>query len=182
MRQRAATDVGTAAEQVGRQRCGQRLSIVSVSEPRRQACRARSAAARVSAASAWRASADLLVERFDLLARLGQRALALAQLDGGVEPGLHALADQAEQLVALRQRAQRDLALLEQAGELQIGAGDVARQQHARGLRRRPPAARSAPIAASSAARLRPKKSSSQERGDLQGRRCLRIEPASGSG
>ena len=76
---------------------------------------------------------DLLVDRFDLLARLGQRAFALAQLDGGVEAGREALADQREDLVALRQRALQHVALLDQAGQLHVVARDVDGEQHARG-------------------------------------------------
>ena len=56
---------------------------------------------------------DLLVDRLDLLARLGQRAFALALLDGGVDAGADALADQAEELLALAERALEDVALLE---------------------------------------------------------------------
>jgi hypothetical protein len=47
----------------------------------------------------------LFLQRFDLLARFGQRAFALAQFQRGVEAGAHALAHQLQLLFALRQRA-----------------------------------------------------------------------------
>jgi hypothetical protein len=48
---------------------------------------------------------DLLVERFDLLARFGQAAFALAQFEAGVEAGGDAVAHELEGFVALGQRA-----------------------------------------------------------------------------
>ena len=101
--------------------------------------------------------------------RLGQRAFALVQLDVGVEAGRTRWRISASDLVALRQRALQHLALLDQAGELQVGA----RRRCSPAARARPAAsasaARCAPIAASSAARLWPKKSSSQLAVELQG-------------
>ena len=61
---------------------------------------------------------DLLVDGLDLLARLGPRALALAQLDGGVEAGADALPRQREDFFALRESALQNGALLDQAREL----------------------------------------------------------------
>ena len=65
---------------------------------------------------------DLLLDRFDLLARLRAQAFALAQLDRGVEAGGDALARQREHLLALRERALQDLALLDRTRELHVGA------------------------------------------------------------
>ena len=79
-----------------------------------------------------REQGDLLVDRFELLARLGPHAFALAQLDRGVEAGRDALARQREHLLALRERALQDLALLDQARELHVGARDVDGEQDAR--------------------------------------------------
>ena len=75
---------------------------------------------------------DLLLDRLDLLARLRAQAFALAQLDRGVEAGGDALAGQREHLLALRERALQDLALLDRARELHVGARDVDGEQDAR--------------------------------------------------
>ncbi|MCY1511694.1 hypothetical protein D9M68_461310 [compost metagenome] len=77
---------------------------------------------------------DLLVERFDLLAGLGQAAFALAQFEAGVEAGRDAVAHQLEGLVALGQRALGHFDLFVQARPLEVAARHVAREQHARGI------------------------------------------------
>ncbi len=84
-----------------------------------------------SASSACCGDRDLLVERFDLLARLRQAAFALAQFEAGVEAGGHAVAHQLERFVALRQRALGDGELVVQARPLKVAARHVAREQHA---------------------------------------------------
>ena len=82
----------------------------------------------------------LLLQRLDLLARLGQRAFALALLQRGVQARVDAVAHQLQRLLALRQRALRDLQLVLQPRQLEVAARDIAGQQHARrldlGLRR----------------------------------------------
>jgi len=77
---------------------------------------------------------DALVERLDLLARLRQRAFALAELHVGVQSCAHAVADQRERLLALRERALGHRALIEQARKLHVDRGDPAGEQQARGL------------------------------------------------
>ncbi len=74
---------------------------------------------------------DLLVERLDLLARLGQAAFALAQFEPGVEAGRDAVAHQLQGFVALGQRALRHRELVVQARPLEVAARHVAREQHA---------------------------------------------------
>jgi hypothetical protein len=75
---------------------------------------------------------DLLVERFDLLARLGQAAFALAQFEAGVQAGGHAVAHQLQGFVALGQRALGHGELVVQARPLEVAARHVAGQQHTR--------------------------------------------------
>src|SRR5207302_1767406 len=69
-----------------------------------------------------------------------QRTFALAQLDVGVDAGLHALADEAERLAALLERTRRHVALRQEPRKLQVGTRDAGREHEARdvaiGLRR----------------------------------------------
>ena len=68
-------DVGAAAQQVGRHLRPAAAIGLQRRAARRQRVERRRAAATTSAASAWRVERDLLVERLDLLARLGQARL-----------------------------------------------------------------------------------------------------------
>ena len=68
---------------------------------------------------------DLLVQRLDLGARIGQGAFGLRQFDLAVQTRRSALARQAEELAALRQRALRDFALGQQAGQGDVASADL---------------------------------------------------------
>jgi hypothetical protein len=78
--------------------------------------------------------AGLLLQRLDLLARLGQAAFALAQLQRRVQAGVDAVAHQPQRLLALGQGALGDGELVVGPRQLEVGAGDVAGQQDAGGL------------------------------------------------
>ena len=94
---------------------------------------------------------------------------------------LHALVDQREDFVALLERAHRDLALLEQAAELHIGARDVAREHHARGLHvglRRRAASRPPPRSRRGCGR----RSRAPTNAPICAVPSVRIEPPSGGG
>jgi hypothetical protein len=172
-------DVGAAAEQVGGQR-RQRGGGGRVHRRRLPARRHVGLAHQGSQRIAG--ELRLFLQRFDLLARFGQRAFALAQLQRGVEAGAHALAHQLQLLFArCSQRAPGHAQLLVQAHQLEVAARHVAGQHHAGGVDVGLGGA-AAPRAASSAASFLPKKSSSQLAIQLQQCRCHWIEPPSGSG
>lgn len=124
-------NVGTPAQQVGGHRGGQRHGLHRLQARAQRGQRVR----RLRAECGQRVARqrDLLVQRLDLLARFGQRAFALAQLETGVEPGLHALADERQDLIALRQRTGRDLALFDQPRQRHVAARDRTGEQLARG-------------------------------------------------
>ena len=76
----------------------------------------------------------LLQQGFQLQARFGQPAFALAQLQSGVEPGADAVTHQRQCFCALCQRAPRHDSLLIQTHQLEIRARHLACQQHTGGV------------------------------------------------
>ncbi len=122
-------DVGSAAQQVGRDVRLQHDRLDARDQRRLEGvARAGLAHERVERVLGDR---DLLVERLDLLARLGQAAFALAQFEPGVEAGRDAVAHQLQGFVALCQRALRHRELVIEARPLEVAARHVAREQHA---------------------------------------------------
>ena len=77
----------------------------------------------------------LLVQGFELQARFGQAAFALAQFQPGVETSVNAVLHQLEHFSALGQRAARHRCLLVQAHQLEISPRHLASKQQAGGLR-----------------------------------------------
>jgi len=77
---------------------------------------------------------DLFIDGFEGCAQLGHRALALAQFHRRVQAGGDALLDEAEDFLALGERALQHRALVQQPGELHVLAHEVAGQQQPGGL------------------------------------------------
>ena len=82
---------------------------------------------------------DGIVVLRELGANGRERGLGLLHLDPRVEPCREALRREAHDVLALRDRGARDLALREEPLQIEIGAGDAGGEQHTRrfGLRRR---------------------------------------------
>ena len=76
----------------------------------------------------------LFVQHFNLQARTGQAAFALAQFQCGVEPGIDAVTHQLEGFLALGQGALCHGRLLAQADQLKVRPGHLAGQQYPRRL------------------------------------------------
>jgi hypothetical protein len=125
--------VGTAAQQVGRQAVGHRVRRNRLQRRRQCIERLRPAAHQLGQRMAG--AADRFAQRFDIDLRLRDQALGLFQVDLRVQSRGDALAHQRDDLFALSQRLDRHGACLDQPRQVEVGAGHVGREQHTGGLR-----------------------------------------------
>src|SRR5258706_5507360 len=75
---------------------------------------------------------NCLVDGFDLRARFGERTFALSQLDIAVQSTLHPLAYEIQELLALLQRSDGDVALGHQTRQSNVALGNARRDNDSR--------------------------------------------------